>query len=145
MSEEFSPGIKIILERIREFPEDFAYVHSGMLYSDRLSWENLVGEIMREGDTFTKEEQKAVRDALRGARRARFDGAVMDMLAKKPDEDFNEAYGAAIKGTITTGTGILQPPKKMIINRAQMEIAEKLAKAQFDREYAKTKIEGDKF
>lgn len=127
MSEEFSPGVKIILDRIREFPEDFVNAQSGMLYSDRLSWENLVGEIMRDNNTFTKEEQKAVRDALRNARRARFDGAVMELLAKKPGEDFNEIYGQALQNAVLTGTGVLQSPKKLIISRAQMEIAKKLA------------------
>lgn len=126
MSEEFSPGLKIMLERIREFPEDFLDTHSGMLYSGKLSWESLVNEVMRENDTFTKEEQKAVRDALRGARRARFDGAVMELLAKKPEPtDFNEVYGQAIQKAVLTGTGILgaQPPQKMVISRSQLEMA----------------------
>lgn len=92
MSEEFSPGLKILLERIREFPEDFLEVRSGMLYNDAPSWGDLVNEVMREGDTFTREEQKAVRDALRYARRTRFDGAVMDLLVKKPKEPEPESY-----------------------------------------------------
>lgn len=129
-NEQFSPGIKIILERIREFPEDFVNARSGNLYTERLSWENLVGEVMREGDTFTKEEQKALRDALRGARRAQFDAKVLDLLAKKPKdmmEEWNEAYGAVIQSGIATGTGMSQVPKRILMSRAEMEIAKRIA------------------
>lgn len=149
--EEFSPGIKIMIERIREFPEDFEDALPGNLYADRLSWENLVGEVMRDNDTFTKEEQKAVRDALRGARRARFDGAVMELLAKKPEDtvekwrDFNTQYAAALKGVITTGIEMSEGPKNMIINRTQMEVAKRIAEAKYDQELAKAKMKGDKF
>ena len=128
MSEEFSPGIKIILDRIREFPEHFMNVRSGALYDTRPSWANFLGEIMGDNDTFTKEEKKAVRDALRTARRAQFDARVLDLLAGKPEpEDFNELYGQAIQNSLLTGTGMAQHPKKLFINHAQMEIVKKLA------------------
>lgn len=128
MSEEFSPGIKIILDRIREFPEHFMNARSGALYDTRPSWANLIGEIMGDNDTFTKEEKNAVRDALRTAHRAQFDARVLEMLAGKPEpEDFNELYGQAIQNSLLTGTGMAQHPKKLIISRAQMEIAKKLA------------------
>lgn len=140
MSEEFSPGVKIILDRIREFPEHFVNARSGVLYDTRPSWTNLIGEITGDSDTFTKEEKKAVRDALRTARRAQFDARVLEMLAGKPEpEEFNELYGQAIQNSLLTGTGVAQHPKKLVINRAQMEIAKKLAESQFDREYAKAK------
>jgi hypothetical protein len=133
MSEEFSPGLKIMLERIREFPEDFLSMHNGMLFSDKLSWESLVNEVMRENDTFTKEEQKAVRDALRGARRARFDGAVVELLAKKPEEliGYQEAMRLDSSGYLSVGT---QTPKKMIFNRSQLEIAKRFANGTFKAE-----------
>ena len=122
MSEEFSAGVKIILERIREFPDDFINAESGALFSDHLSWENLVGEIMRNNNTFTKEEQKAVRDALRDMRRARFDGAVMELLAQP----------AKKKIAITRASSLLVPSS--MANQAK-----KLLEAQFDQEYAKAK------
>ena len=140
MSEEFSPGVKIILERIRDFPDDFVDVRSGALYSSKSSWRNLVGELMGDDEAFTEEERKAVRDALKIARRAQFDARVLDLSAGKPEsEDFNELYGQAIQNAVLTGTGVLQSPKKLVINRAQMEIAKKLAESQFDQEYAKAK------
>lgn len=126
MNEEFSPGIKIILERIRDFPDDFIDVRSGALYTSKSSWRNLVGEIMNDDETFTKEEQKAVRDALRSVRRLQFDARVLDLLAGKPEtEDFNDVYGQAIQKSLLTGA--VQSPKKLVISRAQMEIAKKLA------------------
>ena len=128
MNEEFSPGVKIILERIREFPEHFVNARSGALYDTRPSWANLIGEIMGDNDTFTKEEKKAVRDALRTAHRAQFDARVLGMLAGRSEpEDFNDAYGHAIQNSLLTGTGMSQSPKKLVISRAQMEIAKKLA------------------
>ena len=128
MSEEFSPGVKIILERIREFPEHFVDARSGLLFDTKPSWTTLIGEIMGDSDTFTKEEKKAVREALRTVRRAQFDARVLEMLAKKPEtvQDFDEVYGQAIKSALATGAGVLPHPKKLIINRAQMEIAKKL-------------------
>lgn len=126
MNEEFSPGVKIILERIRDFPDDFVDVRSGMLYTSKSSWRNLVGEIMNNDETFTKEEKDAVRVALRTVRRAQFDARVLDLLAGKPAEDFNEVYGQAVQNALITGTGALQSQKKLAINRAQMEIAKKL-------------------
>ena len=128
MSEEFSPGLKILLERIREFPEDFLEVRSGMLYNDVLSWGDLVNEVMREGDTFTREEQKAVRDALRYARRTRFDGAVMDLLAKKPKEPVQYQEAMRLDSSGNLGIGI-QTPKKMIISRSQLEMAKRIINA----------------
>ena len=129
MTEEFSTGVKIILERIREFPDDFINAESGALFDNSLSWENLVGEMMRKDDTFTKEEQKAVRDALRDARRARFDGAVMELLAQPPKK----------KIRITRSGGIVGPAN-------MIDQAKKLLEMQFDQEYAKAipKMEGGK-
>lgn len=130
MSEEFSPGIKIIIDRIREFPDDFTDTRSAALYTAKSSWHNLVGEIMSD-DAFTNQEKKAVKDALRIARRAQFDARVLDLLAGGPEtvEDFNKLYGQAIQGAIATGTGVVQPPNKLLISRAQMEIARKLGNA----------------
>lgn len=130
MSEEFSPGVKIILDRIREFPENFIDARSGNLFGTRPSWANLVGEIMSDDETFTKEEQSAVRTALRTVRRAQFDARVLEMLAGKPEpEDFiNEAFGPVIQNSLLTGTGISRSPKNLIVSRAQMEIAKKLVK-----------------
>lgn len=117
MSEEFSTGVKIVLDRIRDFPDDF--ISHRTLMIGRTSWADLAQQIMREQDTFTDKERKTVRDALRNARRKDFDGMVLDKLAEKPEPQPEKPER-----------------KKIMINRAQMEIAKKLAGVEFDQAYA---------
>lgn len=117
MSEEFSTGVKIVLDRIKEFPDDF--IGHRTLTIGRASWPDMAQQIMREQDTFTNEERKAVRDALRNARRKEFDSMVLDKLAEKPEPQPEKPER-----------------KKIMINRAQMEIARKLSGLEFDKAYA---------
>lgn len=84
MTEKYSPGIRVILERIREFPEEFADALANRTYGSEPSWVNLVGEIMRDDEAFSPDERSAVRQALARARRTVFEGAVLEMLANPP-------------------------------------------------------------
>lgn len=129
MSEEFSPGVKIILDRIREFPDDFSSGKDAWYSEDKASWPNMAAHIMREKDTFTDEERKAVRNALRDARRAEFDASVAELLAQPSKK----------KVVITRAGGIVGPI--YMVNQAK-----KLLEMQFDQEYAKAipKMEGGK-
>lgn len=131
MSEEFSPGVKIILDRIREFPDDFVGSKDAW-HGERLSWSNMAAHILREKDTFTDEERRAVRNALRDARRADFDASVAELLAQPPKK----------KVVIKKTGGIVAPA-----NMAE-QMAEILAK-QFKHEHdyyqkAIPKMEGGK-
>jgi hypothetical protein len=116
MSEEFSPGVKIVLERIRDFPDDF--IGHRTLSIGHSSWANMAQQIMREQDTFTDKERKAVRDTLRDARRKEFDGEVMDLLAGKPEPEPQ-----------------LVENKKMLISRAQLDIMQKMTNVEFNKAY----------
>ena len=76
MNEEFSPGIQMLLGRIENFPHEFS---TGGLRQTK--WYELAAVVMREKDTFSDAERKAVRDALRNNRRREFDGKVLELLA----------------------------------------------------------------
>ena len=80
MTTEMSAGVRIILERIENYPQDFA---PDMLQTSS-SWASLASIVVREKDTFSEEERKAVRDALRNGRRREFDARIMDKLNEQP-------------------------------------------------------------
>ena len=82
MTTEMSAGVRIILERIENYPQDFA---PNMLQTSS-SWASLASMIVREKDTFSEEERKAVRDALRNGRRREFDARIMDKLNEPPEK-----------------------------------------------------------
>ena len=80
MTTEMSAGVRIILERIENFPGDF----TPNTLNNSTSWASLANMVVREKDTFSEEERKAVRDALRNGRRREFDAKIMDKLNEKP-------------------------------------------------------------
>jgi len=88
MKEEMSHGVKIILERLRDFPADFvkAGPYNTVGQYHETSWADLATYITAQKETFTEEERKAVHDAMRVARRLQFDAAVMDLLARPPEQ-----------------------------------------------------------
>jgi hypothetical protein len=118
VNEEFSTGVKIILDRIKEFPDDFINA-----FSPNSRWGKLADHIIREKDTFTDEERRAVRTALRDARRADFDGKVIGTLAEPAQQD----------------------RKKILISKSLMTAAEKIMNDEFTKAYglATPKAEGE--
>ena len=88
MKEEMSHGVKIILERLRDFPADFvkAGPYNTIGQYHETSWADLATYITGQKETFTEEERKAVHDAMRVARRLQFDAVVMDLLARPPEQ-----------------------------------------------------------
>lgn len=106
-----SHGVKIILERLRDFPADFVkagpYDTVGQYH--QVSWSDLATYITAQKETFTEEERKAVLDALRVARRLQFDAAVMDLLARPPGSIQELELGEqprSIIGTSLVGSGV---------------------------------------
>lgn len=82
MTTEMSAGVRIILERIENYPQDFA---PNMLQTSS-SWASLASMVVREKETFSEEERRAVRDALRNGRRREFDARIMDKLNEQPEK-----------------------------------------------------------
>lgn len=80
MTTEMSAGVRIILERIENFPHDF----TPRTLDNSTSWASLANMVVREKETFSEEERKAVRDALRNGRRREFDARIMDKLNEQP-------------------------------------------------------------
>lgn len=120
MSEEFSPGVKIILERMRDFPEEFILRNEKRYHihpeGGRPTWYELARHVTTEHETFTPAERDAVNRAWVGVKRAEFDATVMDLLAGKPEPEPEN--------------------KKLLINRAQLDIMQKMTNTEFNKQYA---------
>ena len=88
MKEEMNHGVKIILERLRDFPADFvkAGPYNTVGQYHETSWADLATYITAQKETFTEEERKAVHDAMRVARGLQVDAVVMDLLARPPEQ-----------------------------------------------------------
>lgn len=107
-------GIKILIERLNA--------------SEESRWaEHLAVDVTR-GDgpveIFTDEEKAAVLEALIKYRRTQFTAMVMDKVSGTDEMTDTQWFGeATIKGE-----GQLIKPQKLIINRAQMDLARGLIK-----------------
>lgn len=112
-----SHGVKIILERLRDFPADFAtsgpYLSVGRYHSN--TWVDMAAHIIDRKEVFTDEERKAVRDALRIAQRLQFDAAVMDLLAKPAKSvEENEEKHYQLRSPVIEGAVIPTPEKRRL-------------------------------
>ena len=109
-------GVEILLERMKTNPEEFVGVEGG--YS---KW----GQLMNGSwDTFTAEEQKALKDGLTEAKREHFNGEVMRVLAGHMD-------------VVTSDEYLFRKPSKIIAPQNMIAQATQILNNEFDRQYAK--------
>ena len=96
-------GIKLLLERIKTNPEDFAYSHTkGMT-----RWSRLVDQALADG-VATKEEAEALNQALLESKRERFTQSVMkELLAPQEDDDLGKWFSAQANVTHGAGTTLV--------------------------------------
>jgi hypothetical protein len=95
IEKEFSQGVKILLERMQNNPEDFVGTDEPPHRTPKFS---MFGDLMREiirGDKvkhwddwylLTKEEQNALIQGYKGMMRSRFDQGIMKRLLDEPEE-----------------------------------------------------------
>jgi hypothetical protein len=105
IEKEFSQGVKILLERMQNNPEDFVGTDEPPHRTPKFS---MFGDLMRDvirGDKvkhwddwylLTKEEQNALIQGYKGMMRSRFDQGIMKRLLDEPED---------------RGIGIYQPTK----------------------------------
>ena len=113
IEKEFCQGVKILLERMKDNPEDFVGGDDPYKAPKFEMFNDLMRDIVR-GDKvkhwedwylFTKEEQSALIQGYKDMKRARFDQGVMRKLLEEPQEPVikKEYFGKSITASeITT-------------------------------------------
>lgn len=95
IEKEFSQGVKILLERMQNNPEDFVGTDEPPYYPPKFSMfadlmrDILRGEKVRHWDDWhllTKAEQSALIQGYKDMMRARFDMGIMKKLLEEPEE-----------------------------------------------------------
>jgi hypothetical protein len=107
-------GVEILLERMKTNPEEFVGAEGG--YS---KWGQLING---SWDTFTAEEQKALKDGIADAKREHFNGEVMRVLAQGHNDERLDNY--------------LVKPGKIIAPQNLMSQAQSILASEFDKAYA---------
>lgn len=109
---EVNEGVQIILNRMESNPEEF--------FGEQQKWSWMFKETLRE--VMTEQEKAALHAGLVKVRRLEITAkAVATVL---PDEKEDDGYAdESVTKTLMANT--YQPPKKMVINRAQAEMIKK--------------------
>lgn len=108
---EINEGVKILIDRMRTHPEDFAPTYPGEGYLTRGShytWHHLATVVVEDKEVFTSEEKEAVAAALREVTRKNFTARILDLLAapeEKIDETALQAYAfrESMKNSVIIG------------------------------------------
>ena len=126
MSEELCDGIKMLIERLQNNPDDFDY--GGRLFE----YTTMIGELFESPKGhqrlwyLTAAEKKALMGAYTDMHRAKFTaGVVQSVLAPGPQYDINmdRPY---------------QKPSTMIASASMIKQAKELLNEEFQKEYAKS-------
>jgi hypothetical protein len=127
MSEEICEGVKMLLDRMQNNPEDFDY--EGRLYGYR----NTMEEVLRHPPAdqpmwyLNQTEIKALIDGYTAMHKQKFTAQVVhDILKPPPEYDINmdRPY---------------QKPSTMVVPQNMLAAADKLIRAEFEKEYAKNR------
>lgn len=157
IEKEFSQGVKILLERMQNNPEDFVsndrYPKFGM-FAD-LMRDVIRGNRIKDWEDwylFTKAEQSALIEGYKTMMRSRFDQGIMQRLLEEPQDagiklksrshssngpltadqitrDALEILEKEFDDTISRGMlgTALEEPKKFLLNATQWNLVNKLA------------------
>jgi len=127
MAEEICEGVKMLLDRMQNNPEDFDY--EGRLYGYR----NTMEEVLRHSPAdqpmwyLNQTEIKALIDGYTAMHKQKFTAQVVhDILRPPPEYDINmdRPY---------------QKPSTMVVPQNMLAAANKLINEEFEKEYAKNR------
>lgn len=127
MSEEICEGVRMLLDRMQNNPEDFDY--EGRLYGYR----NTMEEVLRHPPAdqpmwfLNETEVKALIDGYTAMHKQKFTAQVVhDILRPLPDYDINmdRPY---------------QKPSKIIAPQSMLNQAQQILAVEFEKEYAKNR------
>lgn len=125
--EDFCPGVKILLERMKTNPEEFELYGSKVRFSgfahtmQRALTDPKELDTMQDWQCLRKEEQKALIEGYKELGRRRFSEGIMQQVLAELEPDL--------------GIGVYAPakkPKKIAINPTQWKLMEKLSQAERD-------------
>ena len=125
MSEEICDGVKMLLDRMKNNPEDFEY--EGKLYGYRNTMEEVLNAPPAHQPLWflNDTEKKALSDGYRDMHKQIFTAKVVqDIVRQPPDYDFN----------------MDQPYRnrsKIIAPASMIKEAQKILEKEFEKEYAK--------
>lgn len=104
---EMNEGIRILIDRMKTNPEDFAPPEFTLLdnyHLPRGSWRNLV-EYAAESSVFTSQERATVSAAFNEVTRKNFTAKVLETLAAPLMEEKNESFPGVIGPASKEGYG----------------------------------------
>ena len=120
---EVNEGVGIILARMESHPEEFFGMHE----NSNNKWRWMFAESLRE--VMSEPEKAAVFEGMKKVRRLEITHkAIATVMPEEEEdpyekEDYQEYVG---RGTLQGTQAVrYQPPKKMVINRAQAEMIKK--------------------
>jgi hypothetical protein len=143
IEKEFSQGVKILLERMQNNPEDFVTSYDSHdqpkfgLFADLMK-DVIRGTRVKQWDDwylFTKAEQSALIQGYKDMMRARFDQGVMRKLLEDPNEPVikPEYYAKPLTASAITNHALrvlqdeyAKTPAKFMLNPSQVALANKL-------------------
>jgi len=126
MSEEICDGVKMLLDRMKNNPEDFEY--EGKLYGYRNTMEEVLHNPPAHQPLWflNDTEKKALSDGYRDMHKQIFTAKVVqDIVRQPPEYDFNmdQPY--------------MKKPSKIIAPASIINEAQKILEKEFEKEYAK--------
>jgi hypothetical protein len=144
IEKEFSQGVKILLERMQNNPEDFVSGDDPYKAPKFEMFANLMNDVIRgervknwqDWYLFTKAEQTALIEGYKDMMRTRFDQGIMRKLLEEPQEPVikKEYYGKPITASEITTHALrvlekefVKPtPTKFMLNPSQVALINKL-------------------
>lgn len=129
--EDFCPGVKILLERMKTNPEEFELYGSKVRFSgfahtmQRALTDPKELDTMQDWQCLRKEEQKALIEGYKELGRRRFSEGIMQQVLAELEPGLGPDLGIGVYAPA-------KKPKKIAINPAQWKVMEKLSQAERD-------------
>ena len=118
---EVNEGVGIVLARMETHPEEFFGMHENV----GSKWRWIFAESLRE--VMSEPEKAALFEGMKRIRRLEITHKAIATVMPKEEED--DAYAdESVTKTLMANT--YQPPKKMVVNRAQAEMIKKFSGGQ---------------
>lgn len=122
---EVNEGVQIIINRMETHPEEFFGVSS-----EGSKWRWIFSENLRE--VMSEPEKAAIYEGMKNVRRLEITAKAIATVMPKDDEyeeeDYKEVVGrGTMKNSMWTGAVPKSEGKKLIVNRAQMEMMQRMS------------------
>jgi len=133
MSEELCDGVKMLIERMQNNPDDFDY--TGRLYEHH----HMINELFETPQGHQRlwflsdVEKKALVDAYREMHKTKFTAGVVQSILNPPDYDINMDRPYRNSRTLIASKEMMQQAKKILNEQFDKEYAKNYAKSNYTR------------